>query len=84
MKDNLSIKIILIIIGIMFGLNLIQFFTPNSQTSYAAKNVEYKVIDAQNMAREVLQIELFLNELGKEGWELVQAEPYAQLMIFKR
>ena len=81
MKSSVSIKILFIIIGILFALNLIQFFTPNLQTSYAAKNVEYKVIDT-HVLRDPPPIDKFLNDLGKEGWELFLIEN--GVMFFKR
>ena len=84
MKSNLFVKNLLIIIAILLALNMILFPMSNSRASYAAKNVEYKIIDAQNLVRDVPQMEIFFNELGKEGWELIQVEPLLGLMILKR
>jgi hypothetical protein len=84
MKSGLFVKNLLIIITILLALNMILFSMSNSTTSYAAKNVEYKIIDVKNKVLDVPQMEIFFNELGKEGWELIQVDPYFWIIIFKR
>jgi len=83
MKSSLFIRTLLIIVGILFALNVVLLLKPNSPTSYAAKSIEYKVIDASEL-KYVPQVEIFLNELGKEGWELIQVNFLTGGMIFKR
>ena len=87
MKSDLFIRNLLIIIVTLLVLNILMPTLSNPPASYAAKNIEYKVIDteAPNLRGRLQtnqQLEIFLNELGKEGWEYIGLIGF--IMIFKR
>ena len=89
MKSDLFIRNLLIIIVILLALNIILPILSNPATSYAAKNIEYKVIDIDALGfrgpETTQQIEIFFNELGKEGWEYTGSlGVYGEIMIFER
>jgi len=90
MKDNLFIRTLLIIIVILLALNIILPTLSNPTTSYAAKNIEYKVIGDDEIPYDAYKgflaepTEKLLNEYGKEGWELIPMTPGVDLVIFKR
>jgi hypothetical protein len=77
MKGNLFIRNLLIIIVILLALNIILPLLSNPATSYAAKNIEYKVVDLYadispaGLKENYEQIEKLFNEYSKEGWEYV-------------
>ncbi len=99
MKNDSSIKVLLIIITTLLALNLMIPIFSNPEISYAAKNVEYKIVykndeskynrllvisqdDYNRMSEKITRDEKILNELGKEGWELIYVG--SALLIFKR
>jgi len=85
MKSGLFIRNLLIVIAILLALNIILPLLSNPATSYAAKNIEYKVITFGPTKPNAAQTEILFNEFGKEGWEFIQIEPWLDgLMIFKR
>ena len=88
MKGDLFIRNLLIVIVILLALNVILPILSNSPTSYAAKNIEYKIIDfsePDQIYKTLQQIEICFNELGKEGWEFMgNFGSFGFIMIFKR
>jgi len=96
MKADLFIRNLLIIIVILLALNIILPILSNPATSYAAKNIEYKVVNLNLIHREnmdnydtigeylVEPMEIIFNEYGKEGWEFIGETPAGGLVIFKR
>ena len=88
MKGNLFIRSLLIIIVILLALNILLPILSTPPISYAAKNIEYKItdLDAPDLRERMQtfqQIEIFFNELGKEGWEYI-GNVGISVMIFKR
>ena len=93
MKGDLFIRNLLIIIVILLALNIILPILSNPSTSYAAKNIEYKVI---NLRRHILDLphdgslydagplEKLFNEYAKEEWEYIGSVSQDHLAIFKR
>jgi len=85
MKHDSYIRASLIIIVTLLALNIILTILSNPPTSYAAKNIEYKVINPGNYYQEdAEQIEKLLNEYGKEGWEYISLTNSIPLLVFKR
>ena len=93
MKSDLFIRNLLIIIVIFLALNIILFLLSNPSSSYAAKNIEYKLIhtsefpydDYYGAKKEFLgQYEKIFNEYGKEGWEYIGVILRTNFHIFKR
>ena len=86
MKNDSFIRMLLIVTVSLLVFNVFMLSIYHAPASYAAKNVEYKLIDTMNMVRDIPQMEMFFNELGKEGWELVQvlAGLNTQCIIFKK
>jgi len=98
MKSDLFIRNLLIIIVILLALNIILPILSNPATSYAAKNIEYKVLNLDLIGSEnfdnhdpyypseylVEPIEKAFNEYAKEGWEYVGSVNLGGLAIFKR
>jgi len=82
MKCDSFIKISLLIIVVLLALNLILPLLSNTIPSYASRSIQYKVIDCENYLRTETELEKFLNEYGKEGWELINFPRYTA--IFKR
>ena len=89
MKSDLFTRILLIIIVTLLALNVLLPTLSNPPVSYAAKNIEYKIIDTEapdlvklGTMRTTQQLEIFFNELGKEGWEYIERIGF--LIIFKR
>lgn len=84
MKENRFIKVVLIIIGVLLSLNLVVLLLSNPPTSYAAKNIQYKVINCEEAPFEKENFEKLFNEYGKEGWEFIGLEIGRGFYIFKR
>ena len=96
MKDNLFIRTLLIIIVTLLALNILLPTLSNSPTSYAAKSIEYKVINLRLIIEENFDnfdifgeyleepIEKIFNEYGKEGWEFINELTATNFLIFKR
>ena len=93
MKGDLFIRTLLIIIVILLALNIILPILSNPVTSYAAKNIEYKVIYVRNEADQVYTtkdigpIEKIFIKYGKEGWEYtgqITVNGNTWALIFKR
>jgi len=96
MKGDLFIRNLLIIIVILLALNIILPILSNPATSYAAKNIEYKVLNLNLIDRENLDnydtlgeylvepMKKIFNEYGKEGWEFIGETSASGLVIFKR
>jgi len=98
MKGDLFIRTLLIIIVTLLALNIILPILSNPPTSYAAKNIEYKVIRISELPpceneppgytkESAGQIEKIFSEYGKEGWEYIgQITIWGTgfLLIFKR
>lgn len=80
----LFIRNLLVIIVILLALNIILPMLSNPPISYAAKNIEYKIIDLEELEgpRTTENIEKLCNEYGKEGWEYISH--FANCFIFKR
>lgn len=70
MKCDLFIKISLIIIVVLLALNIILPILSSPVPSYAAKNIQYKAINYEEV-RGKGSFEKLLNEYGEEGWELI-------------
>ena len=74
------------------ALDIILPILPNPATSYAAKNIEYKVLDISKLPidpnnKDKFSAELtekLFNEYGKEGWEYIPITTFLGLVIFKR
>jgi len=77
MKSDLFIRNLLIIIVILLALNIILPILSNPPTSYAAKNIEYKVLWSQDISCGAEEeyffhcMEKTFNEYAKEGWEYI-------------
>ena len=86
MKFDLFTKISLIIIVVLLALNIILPILSSPAPSYAAKNIQYKIIDYQEVEvpRKIENIEKLFNEYAKEGWEFVALELNWGFYIFKR
>jgi len=84
MKCDLFIKISLIMIVVLLALNIILPILSNPATSYAAKNIQYKVINSDEVPRDKENFEKLFNEYGKEGWEFVAFDMAWGFYIFKR
>jgi len=90
MKSDLFIRNLLIIIVILLALNVILPILYTPPTSYAAKNIEYKVIDVDELPYDKYEgylaepTEKLFNEYGKEGWEYIPMTTGFGLVIFKR
>jgi hypothetical protein len=90
MKSGLFIRNLLIVIAILLALNIILPLLSNPATSYAAKNIEYKVIRIHDIPYDpqigylAEPTEKLFNEYGKEGWELIPMISASNLVIFKR
>lgn len=84
MKCDSFIRISLIIIVVLLALNIILPILSNPSTSYAAKNIEYKVINSEKVSRDKENFEKLFNEYGKEGWEFVAFDMAWGFYIFKR
>ena len=59
----------IVILGILLCANFVVSFLGFPAPSYAAKNFQYKVIEAGMMNNN--QVETALNKLGSDGWEVV-------------
>jgi len=89
MKGDLFVRMSLIIIVVLLALNLILPILLSSAPSYAAKKIEYKVINLSSgppydIDKLQVQVENIFNEYGKEGWEFVALDLQWGLYIFKR
>jgi hypothetical protein len=83
MKFDLFTKISLIIIVVLLALNIILPILSSPAPSYAAKSIQYKVIDYAKVPNKE-NFEKLFNEYGKEGWEFVAFEWNWGLCVFKR
>ena len=81
MKSDSFVKVLLIIIATLLALNIMMPMLSNPPASYAAKIVEYKLIKKPSL--DAQQMEIFFNELGKEGWEFLPST-LTQVYVFKR
>jgi hypothetical protein len=82
MKDTKFIKVGIVVLGVLLILNICiiaLFFSP---TSYAKVGFEYKIIRLNYDSTQEIQIEL--NKIGREGWELVAYSWNSNTFIFKR
>lgn len=89
MKSDLFIRTLLIITVTLLALNILLPILSNPPTSYAAKNIEYKVIylDQLEVAKNPGKIEEILNEYSKKGWEYTDCITMwssSRTLIFKR
>ncbi|MBA7584993.1 hypothetical protein ES708_26962 [subsurface metagenome] len=97
MKSDLFIRTLLIIIVTLLALNILLPTLSSPPTSYAAKNIEYKVIDVHGYRvdsesyideykkdRWAGLTEKLFNEYAKEGWEYIDSVNEDDLAIFKR
>ena len=84
MKESRFTKVLLIIIGVLLSLNLVVLLLSNPPSSYAAKNIQYKVIKAEKVPGDKENFEKLFNEYGKEGWEFVGLELGRGFYVFKR
>ena len=89
-QGGLFIRNLLIIIVILLALNIILPLLSNPATSYAAKNIEYKVIRNNDIPYDphigylAEPTEKLFNEYGKEGWEYINHMSGTGFEIFKR
>ena len=84
MKESRFTKVLLIIIGVLLSLNLVVLLLSNPPSSYAAKSIQYKVINIEEVPRDKENFEKLFNEYGKEGWEFVALELQWGFYVFKR
>ena len=84
MKNYLFIRTLLIIIVVLLALNIILPILSNPVPSYAAKSIQYKVINIEEVPRDKENFEKLFNEYGKEGWEFVALELQWGFYVFKR
>ena len=84
MKSDLFVRMLLIIIVVLLALNLILPILLSPAPSYAAKNIQYKVINSEKVSRDKENFEKLFNEYGKEGWEFVAFDMAWGFYIFKR
>ena len=84
MKFDLFTKISLIIIVVLLALNIILPILSSPTPSYAAKNIQYKVINSGKVSRDKENFEKLFNEYGKEGWEFIAFDMAWGFYIFKR
>jgi|GEM_PF-3454403 hypothetical protein len=95
MKSDLFARTLLIIIVTLLALNIILPLLTNPATSYAAKNIEYKVIffgdelqeAGGRITKDAEPIEKKFIEYGKEGWEYTGQITFmggTLFLIFKR
>ena len=84
MKFDLFTKISLIIIVVLLALNIILPILSSPAPSYAAKNIQYKVIKGEEVPRDKENFEKLFNEYGKEGWEFIAFELQWGFYVFKR
>ncbi|MBU4349052.1 hypothetical protein KJ830_06885 [bacterium] len=73
-KGDLCIRISLIIIVVLLALNIILPILSSPAPSCAAKNIQYKVINIEEVPRDKENFEKLFNGYGKEGWEFVALE----------
>ena len=66
------------------ALNLILSILSSSAPSYAAKNIQYKIIKNEEVLNNKESFEKLFNEYGKEGWEFVAFDLQWGFYIFKR
>ena len=84
MKFDLFTKISLIIIIVLLALNIIMPILSSPTPSYAAKNIQYKVVNSEGVPYEKESFEMLFNEYGKKSWEFVAFEMARGFYIFKR
>jgi len=84
MKCDLFIKISLIMIVVLLALNIILPILSSPAISYAAKNIQYKVISFAETSADKENFEKLFNEYGKEGWEFIACELQRGFYVFKR
>jgi len=86
MKNDLFIKKLLLVIACLLALNILLTVFYHSPDSFAAKNIEYKIVDYYDifLTDRIDLLEESLNEYSKEGWELTHMDLSATIMIFKR
>jgi hypothetical protein len=91
MKSDSFTRTLLIIIVTLLALNILLPILSNPPISYAAKNIEYKVVKSSyvfphdsNGINNLKLAEENLNEYGKEGWEYLDAILTTDITIFKR
>jgi hypothetical protein len=70
MEINLSIKGLLIGTMVLFGVTV--FLLSNLKPSYAAGNVQFKVVCPETGSRFDKNLENILNNYTAEGWRLEQ------------
>jgi len=66
------------------SLNLVVLLLSNPPSSHAAKSIQYKVINIEEVPRDKENFEKLFNEYGKEGWEFVALELQWGFYVFKR
>jgi len=84
MKGDLFIRTLLIITVVLLALNIVLPILSNPAPSYAAKNIQYKVINCVEAPGNKEDFEKLFNDYGKEGWEFVGFEMQWGFYIFKR
>ncbi len=86
MHRDLFLRIGLVVVGTLFTLNLIVSLFQTSASSHAAATVQYKILQlpfAETAFPDKIQARL--DQLGKEGWELVSADFTSHnYLIFKK
>jgi hypothetical protein len=93
MKIDLFARALLIIVATLLALNMMLPMLSNSDISYAANSVQYKVDSVDLGKVGVLKtsgLEKLLNEYSKEGWEAISVNVVAiglggkALVVFKK
>jgi lipopolysaccharide export system protein LptC len=93
MKIDLFVRVLLIIVATLLAFNMVLPMLSNSDISYAANSVQYKVDSVDLGKVGVLKtsgLEKLLNEYSKEGWETISVNVVAiglggkALVVFKK
>ena len=84
MKNDLFIRVSLIVVAILLALNLLVQLSKTSSSAYAAGTTQYKVVlyNWQNNASGATATEQILNKYAKEGWEFMM--PMGEFIVFKK
>ena len=71
-------------IVVLLALNIILLILSSPVPSYAAKDIQYKVINSEEVLRDKENFKKLFNEYGKEGWEFIAFDLQWGFYIFKR
>jgi hypothetical protein len=83
MEKHLSSKIIMLAVAALLCINLVIAFFSNSMPSYAARGIQYRIMNARSYTYSGEKgLEKILNRYGNEGWDI--AAIYGDIIIFKK